>query len=1198
MRDARVDSERVLESWWFLHNAGTRIAGRGGSPAVHRKMPFPSSFQPNRRVRVVLSSMGLMPYVSVWKAAALALAELGCAAFFIVGVVQGSVGQYAPWCVLAACGLALVVRAGDIESWATFIPGGLVGRTEQAFGPRAGRSASAVVLVERFLLAALASAVIGWYVAGVAATAIVGLRFTGRVTVEELSTQLAIGMVGLLWIRARTGIELTDDAVSRGVWSGVGIVVAATVWGVVSVARGAGAPMPPPWQLSAAPPSITAVMYLLGFAVALPALGSGGSLARIAHQLARPRLLSLRRTSSLVVVFSFVGIAIPAFLFVALVPAADQALWANTPLAGLAQHLEGPVWARAAMTFALVCAAFLVLAPAANAALLDAEQQLRKLSEQHTLPDALMRPHRRFGTMTGAIDVTAAAVVLIVLASAGQVHWLARAYAFAIAVRLCVKIAGLLRLRRLRPAAPYRAATLGLWIAGGVALLLALVLVGAGDVPSLASAALIGGLAFAFNATGRGDTVLASDAADDAFDLLSSSDVSLGQVQVRQGNVLVMVRNRRALAHVAAALHEAGDRDVVAMTARLLGVDVEDEQGSSADPTRAERELFTDVVALAERSNRTVRLLIVPTHNVFDAAVATILRLQSSEVYVGESVTLSADEQAHLLGDAWERAEKPDTLNVRLVIYHNSGRTDVYHLGAHPPSLTPGDLELIHRVWLDAVKAIGPHVHHHDVVRAALTQMEQQLNGPKRDEALGVIRQTARPADELAAVVRERDFSRLRDMVRNRPASDLAEILTALSLEDQVVVFRLLPRKDAAAVFEYLSHEQQEALLKAMAQEDVAALLNNMSPDDRTMFLEELPAAATRQLLSLLTPAERAVALTLLGYPESSIGRLMTPNYVAVREHWTIQEALDYIRTHGQNSETLNVIYLVDQQGLLIDDLGIRDLLLASPEAHISDLMDRRFVALKATEDGQAAVSVFRQHDRTALPVTDTAGMLIGIVTIDDVLDIAEATATAEIQRIGGTEALDEPYMKIALLRMVKKRAGWLTALFLGEMLTASAMGFFENEIAKAVTLALFIPLIISSGGNSGSQASTLVIRALALGEVSLRDWWRVMRREIVTGVALGVILGSVGLLRISIWSAFSTMYGAHWLLIGWTVSVSLVLVVLWGSLIGSLLPLLLRRLGFDPATSSAPFVATLVDVTGLIIYFSVASLILRGTML
>ena len=297
-------------------------------------------------------------------------------------------------------------------------------------------------------------------------------------------------------------------------------------------------------------------------------------------------------------------------------------------------------------------------------------------------------------------------------------------------------------------------------------------------------------------------------------------------------------------------------------------------------------------------------------------------------------------------------------------------------------------------------------------------------------------------------------------------------------------MFRVLPRKDAAAVFEYLPQEAKEALLKAMAKEDVATLLNDMAPDDRTLFLEELPAAATRELLALLTPAERAVALTLLGYPERSVGRLMTPHYVAVRENWTVREVLDYVRAHGQDSETLNVIYVVDEQGLLVDDIRIRELLLAPLDKRVADLMDRRFVALKATDDQEAAVGVFRQHDRTALPVTDTAGMLIGIVTIDDILDVAEATATREIQRIGGSEALDEPYIEIAFGRMIQKRAGWLTALFLGEMLTATAMGAFEEEIAKAVVLALFVPLIISSGGNSGSQASTLVIRALALGEV------------------------------------------------------------------------------------------------------------------
>jgi magnesium transporter len=319
---------------------------------------------------------------------------------------------------------------------------------------------------------------------------------------------------------------------------------------------------------------------------------------------------------------------------------------------------------------------------------------------------------------------------------------------------------------------------------------------------------------------------------------------------------------------------------------------------------------------------------------------------------------------------------------------------------------------------------------------------------------------------------------------------------------------------------------------------------------------------------------------------------------VAVREQWTVREVLDYIRTHGQDSETLNVVYVVDEQDALIDDIRIRELLLTALDNRVSDLMDRRFVALKATDDQETAVAAFRQYDRTALPVTDTTGMLIGIVTIDDVLDVAEAEATRDIQRIGGSEALDEPYMRIAFGRMLQKRAGWLTALFLGEMLTATAMTAFEREISQAVVLALFVPLIISSGGNSGSQASTLVIRALALGEVTLADWWRVMRREVMAGLALGSILGAIGFLRITIWQVVRHTYGPYWLQIGFTVALALVGIVLWGTLVGSLLPLLLRRLGFDPATSSAPFVATLVDVTGLIIYFTVASVTLRGTVL
>jgi magnesium transporter len=288
---------------------------------------------------------------------------------------------------------------------------------------------------------------------------------------------------------------------------------------------------------------------------------------------------------------------------------------------------------------------------------------------------------------------------------------------------------------------------------------------------------------------------------------------------------------------------------------------------------------------------------------------------------------------------------------------------------------------------------------------------------------------------------------------------------------------------------------------------------------------------------------------------------------------------------------------VVNEQGVLIDDIHLRSLLLAPPTSTIADLLDHQFVALKAADDQETAIGVF-ERDRTALPVTDSSGVLIGIVTIDDVLRVAEAAATEDIQQIGGTAPLDEPYILIGLRRMITKRAGWLVVLFLGELFTATAMGFFEKEIEKAVVLALFVPLIISSGGNSGSQASTLVVRALAIGEIGLRDWWRVMRREFIVGFALGSILGTIGFLRIALWSWLGDLYGPHWLLVALTVAISLVGVVMWGALSGSVLPLILRRMGLDPAVSSAPFVATIVDVTGLVIYFSVAYLIMRGTLL
>jgi magnesium transporter len=1176
--------------------------------------PF-SPIRPRRPIRVVLSSTALLPFMSVRKAAALAIAQLGVTAFFVSGIARTALGESAAWFVLAAAVFAGFARAIDIESWSLLIPGGFVTRVTSAFGPRAAGLAKAVALVERVLLGALACVVVGHYLASVSATAIAGFRFTGYVRPEDLAMPIAIVAIALLWLPARIGRSIGRDPMARAVWIGVGIVMLAMIWGAITIAirRIPLSPLAAPTPIA----PITgwaaidaALVLVVGFGLTLPVIGGGEALSRAAHELPPPRVQALRRIGLLTAFFALGATAFGAFLVVLLVPAGEQTLWQNAPLAGLAQHLAGPASVRGVMAVALAAAAALMLIPAAHAALGDAEQMLHRYSADGTLPPGLGSLHTRFGTPARAVDLTVIATILVVVAGGGRIAWLAQAYSIALAVMLVLTIVALARLRRARqaPAAPFKASgnvhvsgrevPSGLLAAALILTICAGAMILAGGVASIATAALIAVLSLSFTASRRHVAPVEVSADESTFDLLLAAELSPSQIEVRPGSLLVPVRNPHLLAHVVAALQTPGDREIVVMTARLLDVDLSEESAGQATPTPYERRLLSDVVALAERTGRPVRLLIVPARDVVDAIVGTVIRLRASDVYVGESSTLSAEDQARLLGEAWERSDKPEALDVRLVIYHRSGRADTYHLGAHPPSLTSGDLDLIHRLWLDAVKSVGPHVHHDDVVRAALKQMEHQLTGPQRDQAVAAIREVARPAEELAAVLRARDYARLRDMLRNRHAGDVASLLTALSLEDQVVVFRVMPRKDAAEVFEYLSQEAKEALLKAMAQEDVAELLNNMAPDERTLFLEELPAEATRQLLALLTPAERAVARTLLGYPENSVGRLMTPHYVAVREQWTVREVLDYVRAHGQDSETLNVIYVVDEQGKLADDIRIRELLLAPLDSKVADLMDRRFVALIATDDQETAVGVFRQYDRTALPVTDTAGMLIGIVTIDDVLDVAEATATREIQRIGGSEALDEPYITIAFWRMIQKRAGWLTALFLGEMLTATAMGAFEEEISKAVVLALFVPLIISSGGNSGSQAATLVIRALALGEVGVRDWFRVMRREIWAGLCLGAILGGIGFLRITLWSAFSDIYGPHWLLVAITVSVSLVGVVLWGTLSGSLLPFVLKRLGFDPAASSAPFVATLVDVTGLVIYFSVGLVVLRGTLL
>ncbi|WP_345948089.1 magnesium transporter [Mucilaginibacter sp. PAMB04274] len=442
--------------------------------------------------------------------------------------------------------------------------------------------------------------------------------------------------------------------------------------------------------------------------------------------------------------------------------------------------------------------------------------------------------------------------------------------------------------------------------------------------------------------------------------------------------------------------------------------------------------------------------------------------------------------------------------------------------------------------------------------------------------------------EQVELLLESDDKQQLRDYLNNLNISEVEELMGELP-EHGPVFLDLLSLNRAVNVFRILDFPTQERLLKKLSGKKIAELINELPPDDRTSLFSEMHGDTVKNLILHLPPHDRKQALALLGYEEDSVGRLMTPDYIAVKKNWDVVQVLSHIRRYGKNSETIDVIYVIDENGVLLDDIRIREILLVDPATKISGLMDDRLISLKVNDPQEEAINIFRMNNRVALPVTDNNNLLLGIVTVDDILWIANEEYTEDIQKIGGTEALDEPYLDMPLLKLVKKRVGWLIILFLGEMLTATAMGYFEGQIAKAVVLALFVPLIISSGGNSGSQASTLIIQAMALGEVTVEDWWRVMRREILSGLLLGVTLGVIGFFRIFMWTLFSNIYGPHWVSVGLTVGLALVGIVLWGSLAGSMLPLLLKRLGLDPATSSAPFVATLVDVTGLIIYFTIA---------
>jgi magnesium transporter len=430
-------------------------------------------------------------------------------------------------------------------------------------------------------------------------------------------------------------------------------------------------------------------------------------------------------------------------------------------------------------------------------------------------------------------------------------------------------------------------------------------------------------------------------------------------------------------------------------------------------------------------------------------------------------------------------------------------------------------------------------------------------------------------------------------------SADLRTIWRILTPEERVEAFHLLSRDDAEEFFLGLSAADLATLMRGLPRNERRSWMRLLAPDDAADLVQHVPDEEREALLGLLDDPTRKEVTALLAYKQDAAGGLMNPRYARLRPDMTVDEAIGYLRRQARtNLEVISYLYVIDDQQHLLGVVTFRELFASPPERTVREVMRRDLVTVREDQDQEEVSKLFSENDLIAIPVVDSEGRMKGIVTVDDIVDVVQAEATEDIQKLGGMEALDQPYLDIAFGRMFRRRGGWLSALFLGEMLTATAMAFFEDEIAKAVVLALFVPLIISSGGNSGSQASTLVVRAMSLGEVRLADWWRVVRREFASGLALGSLLGSIGFLRIVMWQMVTPLYGEHYLRVAFTVAASLIGVVMFGSLAGSLLPFLFRRIGVDPASASAPFVATLVDVSGLVIYFSIAKMILGGTLL
>ncbi len=451
---------------------------------------------------------------------------------------------------------------------------------------------------------------------------------------------------------------------------------------------------------------------------------------------------------------------------------------------------------------------------------------------------------------------------------------------------------------------------------------------------------------------------------------------------------------------------------------------------------------------------------------------------------------------------------------------------------------------------------------------------------------------------DIREAISERRFAELRTALREIEPPDIGELLSEMEPGEAAIVFRLLYREAAAEAFTHLEPDRQETLVEHLGDERTLRLLEELHPDDRAAFLDELPAQAAAKLINRLSPENRRITQQILNYPEDSVGRLMTPDYVRVRMQWTASQAIEHIRRYGRDAETINWVFVVDDRLGLLDELPIRRLLLAEPNTTIESLCDGHFVSLDVTDDREEAVRVMARYDRTALPVLDRAGSLLGIVTFDDVADVAEEEATEDIQKLGGMEALDAPYMQTGLTDMIRKRGGWLCVLFVMQVLTIGVIDHFQIALSKATVLIVFIPLIISSGGNTGTQAASLLIRALALGEVSPKDWLRVVRRELMVGLVLGSLLGVLAWLLVLTLNMLGIAATTHASLVGVSVGIAVLSIVVWGVLLGSVFPLLLERVGLDPAAISSPLVATLMDVSGLIIYFVVASAVLRGTLL